>query len=223
MKEDMMTVSPLRGTSPYDSDYDAHEIDEILRQHEDYILALARDKVPRHFVSPELLDLEIQELAQRSRIKLWRTLQKNRITYIKAYIRCIVHSASMDMVRGYKPDLPLPLDEEGEIYQGNVLVTPSEGMQDPLYELEQKERVSEYIMQVVDVLRSLPPCQRRVMICSLKEQLDDVLTLAQVFKNFEIIIEDVEWPSKKKEVQNLRASLAVARKKLRIRMKDPVE
>jgi hypothetical protein len=109
----------------------------------------------------------------------------------------------MDMIRGYKPDLPLPLDEEGELYQGNVLVTPSEGMQDPLYELEQKERGVEYIRQVVDVLRSLPPCQRRVMICSLKDQLDDVLTLAQVFKNFEINIEAERWPSKKKEVQNL--------------------
>ncbi len=215
-----MTISTFLGISPCDSDYDAHEIDEILSQNEDYILVLARNKVPRHLTSPEVLDLEIQELAQRSRIKLWRTLQKSRIIHIKAYIRCIVHSVSMDMIRGDKPDLPLPLDEEGELYQGNVLVTPSEGMQDPLYELEQKERVAEYITQVADVLRSLPLCQRRVMICSLKDQLDDVLTLAQAFKNFEINIEAVRWPSKKKEVQNLRASLSVARKKLRARMTE---
>ena len=218
MKEDMMTISSLRGASPYDSDYNSEEIDEILRQHEDYIFALAREKVPRHLVSPELLDLEIQELAQRSRIKLWRTLQKTRITYIKAYIRAIVHSVSMDMIRGYRPDLPLLLDEDGEIYQGNVLATCSEGMQDPLYELEQQERVSEYITRVVSVLRSLPPCQRQAMICSLKDQLGDTLTLAQVFKNFEINIEAVRWPSKKKEVQNLRASLSVTRKKLRARL-----
>jgi DNA-directed RNA polymerase specialized sigma24 family protein len=210
-----MTISILRGASPCDSDYDANEIDEILRQNDDYILTLARKKVPRHITSPELLDLEIQELAQRSRIKLWRTLQQSRVTHIKAYIRCIVHSASMDMIRNYKPDLPLPLDEEGELYQGNVLVTPCEGMQDPLYELEQKEAATEYITQAVDMLRTLPPCQRRVMICSLKDQLDDVLTLAQVFKNFEIDIEAVRWPSKKKEMQNLRASLSIARKKLR--------
>ncbi len=215
-----MTISTLPGTSPFNSDYDAHEIDEILRQNEDYIVTLARDKVPRHIASPELLDLEIQELAQRSRIKLWKTLQKNHITYIKAYIRCIVHSVSMDMIRGFKPDLPLPLDEEGELFQGNVLVALGEGMQDPLYELEQKERVAEYIAQVVDVLRLLPPCQRRVMICSLKDQLDDVLTLAQAFKNFEINIEAVRWPSKKKEAQNLRASLSVTRKKLRARMTE---
>ena len=215
MKEDRMTISALQGISPYDSDYGSKEIDEILRQHEDYICALARDRVPRHLVSPELLDLEIQELAQRSRIRLWRTLQKTRITYIKAYIRSIVHSVSIDMIRGYKSDLPLPLDEDGEIYQGNVLVTCSEGMQDPLYELEQQECVSEYITQVVDLLSSFPLCQRRAMVCSLKNQLDDILTITQVFKNFEINIEAVRWPSKKKEEQNLRASLSVTRKKLR--------
>jgi DNA-directed RNA polymerase specialized sigma24 family protein len=221
----MMTISILRGASPCDSDYDANEIDEILRQNDDYILAMARKKVPRHIASPEVLDLEIQELAQRSRIKLWRTLQQSRITHIKAYIRCIVHSASMDMIRGFKPDLPLPLDEEGELYQGNVLVALGEGMQDPLYELEQKESIAEYIMQVVDILRTLPPCQRRVMICSLKDQLDDVSTLAQVCKSFEIDIEAVKWPSKKKEVLNLRASLSITRKKLRAMKREfePVE
>jgi DNA-directed RNA polymerase specialized sigma24 family protein len=225
MKEHMMTISTLRGASPFDSDYDANEIEEILGQNEDYILALARDKVPRHIASPEVLDLEIHELAQRTRIKLWRTLQKSRITHIKAYIRCIVHSASMDMIRGFKPDLPLPLDEEGELYQGNVLLAPGEGMQDPLYELEQKESIAEYITQVVAILHTLPPCQRRVMICSLKDQLDDVSTLAQVCKNFEIDIEAVKWPSKKKEVLNLRASLSITRKKLRAikRKFEPVE
>ncbi len=210
-----MIISKLPGASPFDSDYNINEIDEILRQNDDYIVAMAREKLPRHIASPEVLDLEIQELAQRSRIKLWKALQHRHIRHIKAYIRCIVHSASVDMVRNYKPDLPLPLDEEGELYQGNVLVAFSEGMQDPLYELEQKETVAEYIMQVVGVLHSLPPCQRKIMICSLKEQLDDVSTLTQAFKKFEVNIEAVRYPSKKKEVQNLKASLSIARRKLR--------
>ncbi len=43
--------------------YDANEIDEILRQNDGYILALAREKVPRHIASPEVLDLEIHALS----------------------------------------------------------------------------------------------------------------------------------------------------------------
>ena len=119
------------------------------------------------------------------------------------------------MIRSSKSELPLPLDEEGELYQGHVLVAFSEGMQDPLYELEQKEIAAEYITQVVDVLHALPPCQRKIMICSLKEQLDDVPTLTQAFKKFEVNIEAERWPSKKKEMRNLKASLSIARKKLR--------
>ncbi len=141
--------------------YDANEIDEILRQNDGYILALAREKVPRHIASPEVLDLEIHELAQRSRIKLWRALQKRHITHLKAYIRRIVHSESMDMVRSYKPDLPLSVDEDGELYQGDVLMVSGEGMQDPLYELEQKEMAAEYITQAVDVLLFAQRSSRR--------------------------------------------------------------
>src|SRR5436305_2965708 len=68
-----MTTSIQLGASAFDSDYDANQIDEILRQNDDYILALAVEEVPRHIASPDVLDLEIHELAQRSRIKLWRS------------------------------------------------------------------------------------------------------------------------------------------------------
>jgi DNA-directed RNA polymerase specialized sigma24 family protein len=210
-----MTISNLASASAFDNDYDVNEIDEILRLNDHYILALAREKVPRHMVSPEVLDLEIYELAQRARIKLWRSLQKRHITHIKAYIKCIIHSESMDMIRRGKSELPLPLDEEGELYQGGVLVVPSEGMRDPLYELEQKEMAAEYITQAVDILRSLPHRQQQAMVCSLKDQLDDVLALTKAFRKFEMNIEAVRWPSERKEVQNLKASLSIARKKLR--------
>jgi DNA-directed RNA polymerase specialized sigma24 family protein len=208
----MMITPNLLDASAVGGKYDANEIDEILRQNDDYILALARKKVPRHIATPEVLDLEINELAQRSRIKLWRALQKRHITHVKAYIRRIVHSESIDMVRRYKPDLPLPVDEDGELYQGDVLMVSGEGMQDPLYELEQKEMATEYITQAVDMLRSFPHCQRQVMICWLKDQLDDVLTLTKAFKKFEINI--VSWPAQKKEAIKLKASLSTAHKKM---------
>ena len=215
-----MTISSLRGASPYDGDYDSKEIEEILRRYDDYIIAIARKSIACRFVSPEFLDFEIQELAQLCRIKLWRALQKGEITYIKAYIRRIVHSVSIDMVRNHKHELPLPLDEEGELYQGNLLVALSEGLQDPVYELEQKELAIEYMTLVAGILRSLPPCQRRTMICTLKDQMDDLVTLTQVFKKCGVNIETIGWPSRKKELQSLRASLSIARKKLRTRMKE---
>lgn len=211
-----MIISNMYSVSAIASDYDANEIEEILRQNDSYIFALAQEKISRHLVSPEVLDLEINELAQRSRIKLWRTLQKRPITHIRAYIRCIVHSETIDMARSYKPSLPLPVDEDGELYQGDVIVTASEGMQDPLYELEQKEMTAEYITQTVEMLRSLPPRQRQAMICSLKDQLDDVLTLTRAFKKRGINIQIMKWPSKEKEMKVLKASLSVAHKKLRL-------
>ena len=199
--------------SVVDDKYDASEIDEILRGNDDYIVALSREKVPRQIASPEVLDLEIHELAQRSRIKLWRTLLKRNVIYIKSYIRFIVRSESIDMVRSHKPYLPLQVDEDGELYQGNVLVTPSEGMQDPLYELLQKETAEEYLLQAVDLLCSFPHCQQQVMVCSLNEQVDDARTLTKAFKKFKINI--VGWPQEKKELKKLKASLSAAHKRLR--------
>jgi predicted metallopeptidase len=58
-----MFISNLLGASVSDMNYDANEIDEILGQNDGYIIALAREKVPRHIASPEVLDLEIHELA----------------------------------------------------------------------------------------------------------------------------------------------------------------
>ncbi len=209
-----MSKSNRLGTSVHENDYDTNGIDNILSQNDSYILSIAREKIPSHITSPEVLDLEIQELAQRSRIKLWRMLQTKHITHIKAYLRCIVHSESVDMVRRYKSNLPLPINEEGELYQGSVLVAPCDGMQDPLYELEKKETATELIEHTAEILRSLPPCQKQVMLCFLKDQLDDVLTFTTALKKFEINIDTVNWPSNKKEVQKLKASLSPVRKKL---------
>lgn len=57
-----MFISNLLGASVSDINYDANEIDEILGQNDGYIIALAREKVPRHIASPEVLDLEIKEV-----------------------------------------------------------------------------------------------------------------------------------------------------------------
>jgi DNA-directed RNA polymerase specialized sigma24 family protein len=207
-----MKIPNLPGPSAYDSDFD---VDAVLEKHDEYIVALARKKIPPTVASSEVLDLEIDELAQMARIKLWLALQKQQIRYPKSYIRCIVQTETVNMLRQHKPILSLLTDEDGEFNQGNLLAIPSEGTQDPLYELEREEMIADYIAKVVDDVLKLPACQQFAMICSLKDQLDDVLLLIEAFKDRQVEIEEVNWPEEKEEIQRIRASLSVARKKLR--------
>lgn len=207
-----MGMPNLPGPSAYDSDFD---VNEVLEQYDEYIEALAWKNIPHSVVPSEVLDLEIDELAQKSRIKFWLASKKRQIIHPKAYIRCIVQTEIVDILRQHKPTLPLPTDEDGELYQGDLLVTPSEGMQDPLDEFEHEEMTVELINKAVDDMLKLPACQQRAMIASLKDQIDNVLLLIGAFKDHQINIEEVNWPEEKKEVQRMRASLSIARKKMR--------
>lgn len=207
-----MSTPNLPGPSAYDSNF---EIDRILEDHDAFIISLARKNIPHIVTSPEVLDLDIDELAQNSRIKLWITSQKYQIINLKAYIRCIVRTQSVNMVREHQSVLPLPTDEEGELYQGNLLVTPSEGMRDPVEELEQEETITECITNTIDEVLKLPPRQQLSMIYSLKEDLDDLLLLVNAFQDRGVDIEMMNCPEEKEDVQRNRASLSVARKKLR--------
>src|SRR6266436_9495914 len=165
-----MGVSHMIGSSAYDSDCD---VDELLERNDAYIVALARKKVPRNMIHPEMLSDEIDELAQKIRIKLWQASQKKKITSPRSYISCIAHSESVDMVRQRKFALPLPVYEDGEIYQGNLMILPGEGVQDPAEKLEHEEVIIEWIARVVEGVLALPPRQLHAMICSLKNQIDD--------------------------------------------------
>ena len=208
-----MSIPNLPWPSAYDDNFD---VDKMLEDYDAYIVALARKNVPYNVTSPEVLDLDIDELAQNTRIKLWIASEKERITCIKAYIRCIVRTQSVNMVREHQPALPLPTDEDGELYQGNLLVTPGKGMQDPLEELEQEEMIAEYMTKTVDEVLKLPPRQRLSMIYSLKEDVDDLLLILNAFKDRGVDIETMNCPEEKEEVQRNRASRSVARKKMRL-------
>jgi DNA-directed RNA polymerase specialized sigma24 family protein len=207
-----MAISNLLGPSAFDSDPDA---EEILKQHDTYIVDLARKKVPRNIVRPEMLHDEIDELSQRVRFKLWLSLRKKRIKNLRAYIRSVVYTEVINMVRQHQSILPLPLGEDGELYQGNIIATPSEGMQDPAYEIEQEEAIEDYTKETVEAVVNLPPRQQQAMICSLIDKIDDVLPLIDALRNHAINIEEVNWPEERDELQRLQASLSIARKKLR--------
>src|SRR5205085_6783159 len=103
---------------------------------------------------------------------------------------------------------PLPMDQDGELYQGRVLLVPSDGMQDPAFEFERKELIAEVVNDVL----TLPPIQRYAMICTLKDEIGDTFPLAETFRKHGIDIETINWPRERMELQKLQSSLSVARK-----------
>jgi len=124
----------------------------------------------------------VAELAQKTCIKLWQTTQKLHIVNPTPYIRCIVHTESIDMVRRYTHVLPLPTDEEGELYQSDLLIASSEGMEDTVCELDQKEVVTDLIEVVADALLALPPRRNFAMTCYLlghSERVSDILWIVR--------------------------------------------
>jgi len=193
---------------------DTLPIEAILEQFDAYIVDLARRKCPRSVIPPEVVDLEIDELAQKTRIALWRTLQKRPILNLHAYIRTIVQHEAVNIVRRQKGQVPLPLDDDGELYQGNILVTADQGLGDPAWEIEQAETFTGRSWQAVNGVSKLPRCQQEAMICSLKERVDDLVGLIGAFQRHHVDIEPINWPKDPDKARKSKASLSMARKKL---------
>lgn len=206
-----MATPYLPGPSAYDSDSDTVELLERL---DPYIVSLVRMRVPRNVVRPETLADEIEDLIQKVRIKLWLTLQKKQVNNLKAYVKCIVFTEAIDMVRQYRSVLSLPLDEVGELNQGNLIFAASDETQDPGCVVEQAEELDDAMQDIFEAIIQLPPRQQYAMICSLKDQIDDVFPIVDALRGQSINVESVNWPVEKNELQSLRASLSVARKKL---------
>ncbi len=197
------------------------DVDAILEQIDDYIRMLARRKVPRNVFPPETLDLEIDELAQRVRIKLWPALQRAHIENLKAFVSCIVVHEVVNMLRRRKITLPLPVDEDGELLQGRIVTLAGEREEDPCCLLEQEESRAACLASIAAAVSALPSCQRRAMVCTLKDQVDDLLSLVNAFKEKQVEIEGIHWPEEKAAAHRLKASLSASRKKLRHALAHP--
>ena len=190
-------------------------IEEILVQYDGFIVAVVREHVALDptLIRPAVRDLEIDELVQLVRVKLWHALEKKEITYPKAYIRRIVYSEIVDMTRRQKwPVQPLPEDEEGEIYSGKLLVMLGEGMADPAEVIEQQEAVRGRMEEVVGIVLQLPARQRHAMICTLQDRVDDPRLLRDALQQNKCEMQ--QWPQMRKEKVLLQASLSYARRTL---------
>ncbi len=164
---------------------------------------------------PDVLDLEVTEIIQRVRIKLWETLKKqNTITHYKSYIQRMVRNAFIDATRRQKKfSMPLVLDEYGEI-EGYVLTFQSEYVADPASIIERRIEADALVNTVVEAITYLPERQQHAMVCFLRERVDDLNQLDTTFEAYKLNVDVMRWPSKATEKQLLKASIPPARKSI---------
>ncbi|HEY7414731.1 MAG TPA: sigma factor [Ktedonobacteraceae bacterium] len=197
-------------------DYRSEDIDDILEQYGPYISVLARNYAQR-ILCIGIIEDEIEDIAQEARVRLWETiiLKRKHISHPKAYIHRIIRNLCVDRTRRTLL-LPLPENADGELLQGNVLIIPGEGLQDPAHEFEQKEMLVCGCAALATEILQLPYVQRCAVVAWLKERRDEAsLLLLQYLKGRGLDINAISCPKRADEVQRQRASLWAARKKLR--------
>lgn len=162
-------------------------------------------------IHPAVLDLELDEIIQRVRIKLWQALEKRDIHYPYAYIKLIIQSEFIDMKRRKKPYLSLSTDE-GLIH--DEVEIAARHMADPAETMAQEIDASTCLKEMTQAVLALPPRQQYAIICSLKERVDDLRQLIEAFKEQKMDIQAIQWPAGKAEKRLLHASLVPAKKTL---------
>jgi RNA polymerase sigma factor (sigma-70 family) len=200
-----MIESSFLGPSPYDSDPGIDEVEEYY----EYILAVTRRQVPSN-MGP----IDSEDIAQEAFIKLWGVSRKQSIENPKAYIRRIVHTTVVDTLRKCKFQYQaFPVDEDGEIQEGNLVVIPSAELRDPEAILEEKETLEELMGELVNVVSELRPRQMHSTICTLKDRVDDLLQFVDALQE-KGIESDLQWPLGTTDRQRLQASYSPAKRKV---------
>lgn len=198
-------------------DVSARDIDDFFVGLDRFLFSLARRWIPYDMIPLDVLDLEIDELVQQTRIKLWLALQREHITNLRAYIKKIVYHESVNIARQYKRTVPLTCNEEGELCCAEASLSASGPTGDPLSEFEQQEEIIASAQEAVSGVLTLPPRQRQAVLCALKELIVDIVPIVDTFTQHGLDIEAATWSNQKDEIQRLRASLSLARKRLRAR------
>jgi Sigma-70 region 2 len=219
-------------------------ISEILEEADDYIVDLARRATSSSAIPLEVLNLEIDEVAQNTRIKFWlssikstfthlsfmdrddltqqirikmmRALSEKSVHNLSKYLKSIAHNEYVSFMRRHKPTLSLSIldEEEKQGYYEDVLASTQEGFRDPQVEFE---TVCDYYGCLETLVReviAMPRVQMRVAVCYLRDRFDDVSLLTDAFRRHNLDISTLQWPTDPKERQRLQASYAPVRKKL---------
>lgn len=191
-------------------------IEEFLSVYDAYIQQRARWQFPRGFVSVEILDLEMDELVQETRIKLWKILQKQKIVHARLYIRLVVRCLIVNMLRRPRHTVPLSFDEDEENIVWSNLVEASWLVPDLADEYEGYDLIVDILEQTVEQVVTFPPRQKLALLCLLKEHFAGESYLVQILESQGLDVEMIFWPEDKGEKQRLKASLPSARKRLKL-------
>jgi DNA-directed RNA polymerase specialized sigma24 family protein len=212
-----MKLENLGGVSEKERD---SVIQEILVRFDSYIVMLVKNKASHssNIARPEVLDLEIDEITQSVRIKFWQALLKKEIEHHRAYIRSIVSNEFNDIGRRRKAPLPLPTDEDGELYMGNVLFSESNELSNPATAFEKEEALNNLMQLTAQVVHDLPPRMKLAMINHLKDQVDNLILLTKAFEKYKVTINTMKWPDDPIDSKRLKASLSPARHMVALRV-----
>lgn len=209
-----MTTFDSQGASAQVGDA---KFDEVVGPLVPFIYATARKYVSRTSQPVTLWCMDVDEVVQISLFQLWLAYQRTPIDNFKAYARRVVHNEAVNLVRRRKrePVQRLQTGDDGEFYQGNQVHPRSlDEASDPQEVVAQQEYERELLMKVGGVVSKLPTCQKEAMICHLKEKIDNVLVLVDVFSEYDLHIQDMNWPVEKRELQSRKASVSPARRKV---------
>ena len=202
------------------------ESSEAILKRFDWYIGVQSKRVVRHYpaLAPQaVVDLEIDELMQRVRIKFWRALERGPILYPRNYIKRIIRSEIIDMGRQRKPSVPLPTDEDEQRRFWEMSGFLISDDHDPADEVEQQMESSALLERAIPLVLSLPPRQRLAMMCALQEKVDDLMQLVDGFKDYHTDIETLRWPTEQHEKRVLQASLVVARQTIARKMREDQE
>ncbi|HEX4207779.1 MAG TPA: hypothetical protein VHZ51_26990 [Ktedonobacteraceae bacterium] len=191
--------------------------EKVLTEYDGYIRRQARSTMYGNstLTHPDVYELEVDELAQRTRINVWGALEKHPIHNLTGFTRTVVHHESVTMFRQYKrqPVVPLLVNDEGELYYSDML--PRLREKDPADILEQEELGRERLQKIIDAVLKLPRMQQRAAFCMMKDIADDLVLLRKLCWARNIDLDALNWPTTTAEVQSMRSSISAAKKKLR--------
>lgn len=201
----------------------SHEINAILEEYDAYILTLSNKMLAGYTTRSGAVCVDADELVQQVRIKFWQALERQPITYSRAYIRQIMCHEIVNLWRQRRNECALPLNVEGELTCYNyTLLKKCASVQDPADTVEQQEVALELLNWAAHKTAQLPSQQRYAVVCELKDQVDDLNLLKCAFQAHQITIETFHWPASKEAMHNLKASISPARKKFRQMRKQQV-
>lgn len=207
-----MQATPLAPKAPDPLPW--QDPDTFFEKYDTYISAQAQRKFSKQnsMAKSATYDMDIDDLTQTLRVNCWLMLKKHAIENPRAYISRAAYNETVTLARQYKPCGPLPLDDDGEFFQGNVSNTFNGQALDPAEVVERADEECSLLECAIESILQLPQTQRYAMLSSMKERVDDPQQLHYVCRRHNIDLDTMQWPEKPVEVQRMRASLSVARK-----------